>query len=121
MDLRRNEHRTLGKTAGLLGLAVGFLVIAASLSGARADPGREFAFRVLPDWFNKDSSIWRYRLETEGEGTRLSEETNVLEWPGLVVRALTTLARRDEDATDNIHESLDRIKAIVESSATVTV
>lgn len=82
-----------------------------------ADPGREFVFRVLPDWMNKDSSIWRYRLEARDGGTRLIESTEVLEWPGLLVRLLTSLVRRDDDMTDNIQQSLERIKAIVEADA----
>lgn len=79
-----------------------------------AEPGREFAFRVLPDWFNKDSSVWRYRLEARDGGTRVTESQEVHVWPGAVVRMLTSLVRRDDDMTDNIQESLRRIKAIVE-------
>lgn len=80
-----------------------------------ADPGCGFVFKVLPDWFNRDSSIWRYRLEARDGGTLLRESTEVLAWPGLVVRALTQLARRDDDMTENIQRSLERIKTIVES------
>ncbi|GAB4327571.1 MAG: SRPBCC family protein [Dehalococcoidia bacterium] len=80
-----------------------------------AEPGTEFAFRVLPDRMNKDSSIWRYRLEAADGGTRLSESTEVLAWPGRLVRMLTFLARRDDDMTDNIRRSLERVKAIVEA------
>ena len=79
-----------------------------------AEPGKEFAFKVLPDWFNKGSSIWRYRMEPKDGGTLLSESTEVLEWPGLVVRTLTSLARRPDDMTNNIEQSLQRIKTIVE-------
>ena len=81
-----------------------------------ADPGREFAFKVLPDWMNKDSSIWRQRMEEKDGGTHLTESTEVLEWPGLLMRTLLILARRPDDETDNIAQSLQRIKAIVESS-----
>jgi hypothetical protein len=82
-----------------------------------ADPSHEFAFKVLTDWFNRDSSIWRYRLEPRDGGTLLSESTTVLAWPGIVVRALTSLARREDDMTDNIASSLQRVKAIAESEA----
>lgn len=81
-----------------------------------ADPGQEFAFKVLPDWFNKDSSIWRYRLEPDGSGTRVRESTEVLAWPTFPVTLFTSLARRDDDMTENIARSLERIKAIVERS-----
>lgn len=81
-----------------------------------ADPGREFAFRVLTDRLNKDSSIWRYRLEPGDGGTVLTESTEVLAWPGFVVRTLTTLARREDDMTDNIRQSLERIKRIAEGA-----
>jgi hypothetical protein len=80
-----------------------------------AEPAREFAFKVLTDWFNKDSSIWRYRMEPKDGGTLLSESTEVLKWPGLVVRVLSSLARRPDDMTNNIEQSLQRIKTIVES------
>ena len=79
-----------------------------------ADPGREFAFKVLPDWFNKDSSVWRYRLEAGDGGTLVTESQEVLDLPGAVVRTLTSLVRRDDDMTENIEQSLQRIKAIVE-------
>lgn len=80
-----------------------------------AEPGREFAFRVLPDWFNKDSSIWRYRLEARDGGTLVTESQEVLAWPSRIVKAMTSLVQRDEDMTENIEQSLQRIKAIVEA------
>lgn len=80
-----------------------------------ADPGRGFAFQVLPDWMNKDSSIWRYRLEPRDGGTVLTESTEVIAWPGRFVRFLTSLVSREEDMTENILASLQRIKAIAEA------
>lgn len=83
-----------------------------------ADPGREFAFKVLTDWMNKDSSIWRYQLEERDGRTVLTERTEVLVWPGSMVRFLTFLARRPMDMTDNISDSLVKIKRMAESSPT---
>ncbi len=40
-----------------------------------ADRGREFSFRTVPSRWNygeRDSSIWGYRMEHEGKGTRLT-------------------------------------------------
>jgi hypothetical protein len=82
-----------------------------------ANPGREFAFSVLTDWFNRDSSTWRYTLEPYAGGTRLTESTEVHVWPGFVVRLLTSLAGRPYDMSDNLETSLQRIKAIVEREA----
>ncbi len=82
-----------------------------------ADRGKEFAFKVLPDWMTKDSSIWRYRLSPQNGGTLLVESTEVLAWPGRFVRFLTSLVSREEDMTDNIASSLERIKTIVEAES----
>lgn len=84
-----------------------------------ADPGREFAFRVLTDWMNKDSSIWRYTFEERDGRTVLTERTEVLAWPGRVVRFLTFLARRPDDMTDNISHSLVNIRRIAETAPAV--
>lgn len=81
-----------------------------------ADPGHEFTFRVLTDWMNKDSSIWRYQLKERDGRTVLTERTEVLAWPGTMVRFLTFLARRPIDMTDNISDSLVKIKRMAESS-----
>jgi uncharacterized protein YndB with AHSA1/START domain len=82
-----------------------------------AVPGREFAFTVLPDWFNRDSSTWRYTLAPEAGGTRLTERSEVHTWPGFVVHFLTSLAGRPYDMSDNLETSLQRIKAIAEREA----
>lgn len=76
--------------------------------------GKEFAFRVLPDWFNKDASVWRYHLEPNGDGTRLRESTEIEAWPRFPVTLFTALSGRDYDMTDNIRQSLQRIKQIAE-------
>lgn len=82
-----------------------------------AEPGRESAFRVLTDRMNKDASIWRYQIEERDGRTVLTERTEVLAWPGSLVRFLTFLARRPADMTDNISDSLVAIKRIAEASA----
>ena len=86
-----------------------------------ADRGREFAFCVLPDWMNKDSSVWRYRLEPVDDGTRVVESQEIAAWPVFPVTFLTRLASRDDDMQESIRQSLERIKAIVESGVPAAV
>ncbi|HXW88242.1 MAG TPA: SRPBCC family protein [Streptosporangiaceae bacterium] len=56
-----------------------------------ADRGREFAFRTVPSRWNygaSDSSIWGYRLQPEGAGTRLTHFHEVVVMPPPVMASL---------------------------------
>lgn len=78
-----------------------------------AEPGRVFAFDVLPD------TRWTYRFEPDGDGTRLSESFEMLrDMPGYIQFAERYLLRvkdRRADLERGMTETLGRIKSAVES------
>lgn len=80
-----------------------------------AEPERTFAFSTL--FKGDESTRWRYTLELNGEGTRLTEAYEVVLIPPWL-RALRRLpgvaAKSDRDTRWNLGTSLDRIKAIAE-------
>ncbi len=83
-----------------------------------ADPGRELAFRTLPDRLNRDSTTWRYRLEPDGDGTRVTESYEIHRLPGFPVSLFLRLfLRHHADMRPHMARSLDRIKAIAEAGA----
>lgn len=80
-----------------------------------ADPGREFAFRTLPDRFNKDSTTWRYRFEPADGGTAVTESYEIHRLPGFPVSLIMrTLLRHHADMRPHMRQTLDRIKTIAE-------
>ncbi len=84
----------------------------------RADPGREFAFRTLPDRLNKDSTTWRYRLVPDGAETRLQHSYEIHALPRFPVSWIMTLfLRHHADMRPQITESLKRIKTLAETEA----
>jgi uncharacterized protein YndB with AHSA1/START domain len=86
---------------------------------ASADPGREFSFRrdVLPCGV----CDWRYSMEPDGGGTRLTESYEVVkpDWPithwinGILLR----VADRDADLRAGMRTTLAGIKAAAEAQA----
>lgn len=87
-----------------------------------ADPGREFAFRTLPDWLNRDSTTWRYLLEPDGGGTRVTESYEIHRLPGFPVNVVFRLfLRHHADMRPHMSKTLERIKAVAESSNAASV
>ena len=82
---------------------------------AAADPGREFTFVTQRDFVNKDSTIWRYQMETDAEGTKLTESYEVLQIPTIPIRFVSWLARRPHDMVPHMEQTLGRIKQAAES------
>lgn len=78
-----------------------------------ADRAREFAFRSLPS-----GVVWRYRLEPEHGGTRLTEQRDTSRQYDLLVRAVAVVLggkrRRDQVAELGMRTTLNRIKRAVE-------
>lgn len=87
-----------------------------------ADPGREFAFRTLPDRLNKDSTTWRYRLVPDDTGTRLQHSYEIHAMPKFPVSWIMKLfLRHHADMRPQIAESLERIKKLAEAeTATIS-
>lgn len=80
-----------------------------------AVPGKEFAFRTVPDLINRDSTTWRYTIEPQRGGTLLVESFEIHQLPGLLVRvASRLLGDRPADITPHLRISLAHIKALVE-------
>jgi uncharacterized protein YndB with AHSA1/START domain len=82
-----------------------------------AEPGREFAFRTLPDRFNRDSTTWRYRFEPGVHGTRVIESYEIHDLPGFPVNVLFRLfLRHHADMRPHMRETLERIKTVAEAT-----
>ena len=83
-----------------------------------AHPGREFGWRTLPDRFNKDSTVWRYTLNPENSGTRITQAYAVDTLPRFPVNVIMRVfLRHHADMRPQMRQSLERIKAIAESDA----
>jgi hypothetical protein len=73
------------------------------------EPGRELAFRTR-------ETVWRYRFEPEGAGTRITESFEVERYPW-VLRLLAPPARRQPQLVTGMRTTLERIKAAAEAAA----
>jgi uncharacterized protein YndB with AHSA1/START domain len=74
-----------------------------------AEPAREFAFRTK-------ETVWRYRFEPEGAGTRITESFEVEHYPW-VLRLLFPPNRRQPQMVADMRTTLERIKAAAEATA----
>ena len=73
------------------------------------EPVREFAFRTK-------TTVWRYRFEPEGTGTRITESFEVEHYPW-VLRLLSPPSRRQPLMVEGMRTTLERIKAAAEAGA----
>ena len=71
-----------------------------------AERGSEFAF-------DTGTTIWRYRLEPAGEGTRVTESFET-HGNGARLDPLYKLLRRDQSLTRGMEATLGRLKAVAE-------
>ena len=72
------------------------------------EPAREFAFRTK-------ETVWRYRFEAEGTGTRITESFEVEHYPW-VLRVIAPPRRRQPEMVEGMRTTLERIKAAAEAS-----
>jgi len=86
-----------------------------------ADPGRLFSFRTVPERFDPtraDSTTWRYTLEPERAGTRVTHSYRITKWP---VRPLQFLYARmlpqHRDMRPQMTHTLEALRAELESDA----
>ena len=84
-----------------------------------AESGKEFAFTTLKDFINKDSTNWRYTFEPSDGGALVTESYEVTAHPTLLIRVLSTLARRPHDMRPHMESTLARIKAVAERNKSV--
>ena len=83
-----------------------------------AVPGRELAWRTLPDRMNKDSTTWRFVLEPDDGGTRITQSYEIHEPPHFPINVvMSTLLRHHADMRPAMQESLERIRTVVERDA----
>jgi hypothetical protein len=83
-----------------------------------AEPGREFTFRTLPDWFNRDSATWSYRLEPDGDGTLITESYEVNRVPAFPVNILfRVFLRHHADMRPHMEQTLERIASLLHVEA----
>jgi uncharacterized protein YndB with AHSA1/START domain len=84
-----------------------------------ADPGREFAFRR--DVLHCGVCDWRYRMQPEGAGTRLTESYEVVEPDWAITNWFNGLVLgvedRDADLQQGLRTTLERIKQAAEHEA----
>lgn len=82
-----------------------------------AEPGREFAF--VTGSAKKPETVWRYRLEREGNQTRVTESFELIKRLGPVSRLVTRMTigvdDRRADLEENLRVSLEQLKRIVEN------
>ena len=77
-----------------------------------AEPGREFAFTVLSK-SGREETRWRYVLEPDGDGVRLTESYQFL-WCPLVARIAELPFPRDRQLRRGLAETLAHVKSSVE-------
>jgi hypothetical protein len=78
-----------------------------------AQAGREFAF--VTDEGGRESTVWRYRFQAEAGGTRVTESYEV-RWIPVWARVLDVGLNRHKELVDNMHTTLERLKAAAEPS-----
>jgi Polyketide cyclase / dehydrase and lipid transport len=77
-----------------------------------ADPGREFAF--VTDEGGRESTVWRYRFEPEGHGTRVTESYEV-RWIPVWARIIDVPLNRHKELLENMSTTLQRLKGAAET------
>jgi uncharacterized protein YndB with AHSA1/START domain len=77
------------------------------------DPGREFAF--VTEEGGKESTIWRYQLESVDDGTRITESYEVKTIPAWA-RVLDIPTNRARELREGMSHTLARLKAAAEAA-----
>lgn len=81
-----------------------------------ADPGRALAWAV-----GKGETTWRFDVEPEADGVRVSETFTIVKEPGVIGRWLTkpstgvTWAERPDDLAAGAQTTLERLRATAEA------
>ena len=83
-----------------------------------ADPGSEFAFTRTE--LGGGTMLWRYRFEPEGTGTRVTESYETVRpltaFMWFVIERVCGRHDRRSDLRDGMTKTLERVRAVVESS-----
>jgi hypothetical protein len=78
-----------------------------------ADPGREFAF--VTDEGGRESTVWRYRFESRGGRTLVTESYEV-RWIPLWARIIDVPTNRHRELVANMRTTLERLRVAAESA-----
>jgi uncharacterized protein YndB with AHSA1/START domain len=78
-----------------------------------ADPGKEFTFETGRP--GKEDTRWTYRFAPKGGGTELTESFEALRY-GAFFRMISKPEKRTAKLTDDIQQTLGRIKEVAERS-----
>jgi hypothetical protein len=87
-----------------------------------AEPGRRFAFRTLPERFDKtraDSTIWSYTIEPDGAGCVVTHDYRIVKWspiPGFRT-LLALLFPHHRDMRPHLEHTLRALKTEVEGTS----
>jgi hypothetical protein len=69
----------------------------------------------MVEWHDRDSTLWRFRLEPAGEGTVLTESYE-LQWSPWWMRGIDAVTLRRPQLARNVRRSVRRIKQHLEST-----
>ena len=78
-----------------------------------ADPGREFAF--VTDEGGRESTLWRYRFEPQGNGSTTVTEGDEVRWIPTWARILDVPMNRHKELLKGMRTTLQRLKATAEA------
>ena len=85
-----------------------------------SEPGRVFEFRTVDGLLsvgfrNREMTRWRYELEPDGIGTKVTESFELVQFPWLLRPAAFFLRRQDRES--GMRQTLERLKAAAEGPA----
>jgi hypothetical protein len=80
-----------------------------------ADRGREFAF--VTEEGGREGTVWRYRFEPAGDGTRVTESYTV-EWIPTWARIVDVPTNRHRELVESMRHTLQQLKTAAETSIT---
>jgi hypothetical protein len=80
-----------------------------------ADRGREFAF--VTEEGSRESTLWRYRFEPAGDGTRVTESYEV-RWIPTWARIIDVPTNRHRELVEAMRHTLQQLKTAAETSIT---
>jgi hemerythrin-like domain-containing protein len=89
-----------------------------------ADRGRTFAFRTIPGTSpsKRDSTVWRFELTREGEGTRVVQSYELVKPPlRLFAPIIARTVPHHLDMRPHMADCLERLRVLVESSTSESI
>ena len=82
-----------------------------------AEPAGEFAFRTIPTWLKRDSTLWTYRFRDVAAGTEVTESYEIVKMPPKPILAvIRRLLRHHIDMRPHMQRTLEALKHTAESA-----